>query len=240
VFKLKLFIIIEILLALIGLYNTSRNNGLISMPILSVLLIVWGFQRLKRYGKGGVFLTLGFISLLILFLSNPIAWLMILVAVVYFIFMKDNVLQNLFFRNKQNLDFTMLKTIDPQKKSNRRVRYRWLGQNNTGQEIYEWDDINLFMVTGDTIIDLKETILPVEDSVITLQILFGRARIIVPSDIGIHIIHHTLLGGLHFNEDRYKLRNETIDMYSENYDETIHHLKIVTNVGFGEIEVIRI
>jgi len=240
VFKLKLFIIIEILLGLIGLYNISHNYGLIFMLILSVLLIAWGFQRLKHYGKGGVLLTLGFISLLILFLSSPIAWPMILVAVVYFMFMKNIVLQNLFFRKKQNLDFMMLKTTDPQKKSSRYARYGWLGQNNIGQETYEWDDINLFMVTGDTIIDLKETILPMEDSVITLQILFGRARIIVPSDIGIHIIHHTLLGKLHFNEDRYKLRNETIDMYSENYDEAIHHLKIVTNIGFGEIEVIRI
>ncbi|MDR1521766.1 MAG: cell wall-active antibiotics response protein LiaF [Streptococcaceae bacterium] len=239
-FKLKLFIIIEILLALIGFFNIVYKSSMRYMFVFSVLLIVWGAQRLKRYGKGAILLTLGTISLLILFLSSPIFWLLILVAMFYFLFMKKSALQDLFFHSRRSLDFFMIETIEPQKKSNRRARYKWIGQNNIGQETYEWDDINLFMLAGDIIIDLKETLLPKEDSVITLQIIFGRVRIIIPSDIGVHVIHYTLIGELYFDEDRYKLRNESVDIYSENYDEAIRHLKILTNVGFGEIEVIHV
>jgi predicted membrane protein len=238
--KLKLFIIIEILLALIGLFSIVRKSNVIFAFTLVILLIVWGFQRLKRYGTGAILLTLGTISLLILFLSSPIVWAMIFVAIIYFLTMKENAFHSLFFWSKQNLDFIMLKTTKPQKKNNRCIRYKWLGQNNIDQETYEWDDINLFMIAGDTIIDLGETLIPKGDSVITLQIIFGRVRIIIPSDIGIHVIHHTLIGELSFDEECYKLRNETMDMYSENYDEAIRRLKIVTNVGFGEIKVVRV
>lgn len=240
VFKIKFFIIAELLLALIGLSSFSYRHDVVPMLIFSVLLIGWGIQRLNRYGKGAILLSLGLINLLIMFLSSPVFWAMILLAMLYFLFMKDGSLQNLFFRDRQGLDFMMLRTTEPQKKSNRQIRYKWLGRNNIGQEAYEWDDINLFMAAGDAVIDLKETLLPKEDSVVNLQIIFGRARIIIPSDIGIHIVHHTLVGDLHFDDDRYMLRNETIDMYSENYDEAFHHLKVITNIGFGEIEVIRV
>ena len=38
-----------------------------------------------------------------------------------------------------------------------------------GNNIYEWDDINIDLISGDTIIDLGNTLLPKEDNIIIIR-----------------------------------------------------------------------
>ena len=65
-------------------------------------------------------------------------------------------------------------------------------------------------------------------------------EILVPYGIGILFEHATLYGKVDFDEDTQVLRNETIKMYSEDYDESPRRLKIVTNTLVGDVEVIRV
>jgi predicted membrane protein len=83
-------------------------------------------------------------------------------------------------------------------------------------------------------------LLPKEDSIVIVRKGFGRTRILVPYGIGILFEHATLYGKVDFDEDTQVLRNETIKMYSEDYDESPRRLKIVTNTLVGDVEVIRV
>jgi predicted membrane protein len=119
-------------------------------------------------------------------------------------------------------------------------KQNWIGNDRIGTQVFEWDDINVAILAGDTIVDLGNTLLPKEDSVVIVRKGFGRTRILVPYGIGILFEHATLYGKVDFDEDTQVLRNETIKIYSEDYDESPRRLKIVTNTLVGDVEVIRV
>jgi len=47
-----------------------------------------------------------------------------------------------------------------------------------------------------------------------------------------------MMGSVIIENQRYNLKNESIQLYSKNYDEESRHLKIITNVVIGDLEVI--
>lgn len=116
----------------------------------------------------------------------------------------------------------------------------WIGNDRIGTQVFEWDDINVAILAGDTIVDLGNTLLPKEDSIVIVRKGFGRTRILVPYGIGILFEHATLYGKVEFDEETQVLRNETIKMYSEDYDESPRRLKVITNTLVGDVEVIRV
>ncbi len=103
---------------------------------------------------------------------------------------------------------------------------------------FEWDDINFAVAAGDTIIDLGSTILPKNDNHIVIRKGFGKTRILVPVGTGVYLDHSAMLGSVTIDNQHYNLKNESIQLYSTNYDEESRHLKIITNVMIGDLEVI--
>lgn len=120
----------------------------------------------------------------------------------------------------------------------KRQTHQWFGDTTIGEQLYTWDDINLSVIAGDTIIDLGNTLLPAKrENVILLRKSFGRTRILVPVGTKVRINHSALIGKLKLDENQYKLHNETINL-TLNDQEDSRELRIITNVLIGDLEVI--
>lgn len=68
--------------------------------------------------------------------------------------------------------------------------------------------------------------------------VFGRTRIIVPNDIGLHLNISSISGRVMFESQEYPLVGENFRWESPAYSKSIRQLKIILSVGFGEVEVI--
>ena len=80
--------------------------------------------------------------------------------------------------------------------------------------------------------------LPTKENVIVIRKGFGRVRILVPYGVGVMIHHHGFAGQLEFENQSYTLSNESIQLYSKEYQRTSKRIKIYTTIVAGKIEVI--
>lgn len=128
----------------------------------------------------------------------------------------------------------------PTEHQGERKKQSWFGNERIGNQVFEWDDINVDLIAGDTIVDLGNTLLPKEDSVVIIRKVFGRTRVLVPYGVGILFEHATFYGKVRFEEEEIALKNESLKMYSEDYDDSPRRLKLITNSLLGDVEVIRV
>lgn len=145
--------------------------------------------------------------------------------------------KNAFWRKKQIM---MVQTEQLKTHNNERKRQQLFGNQRIGNDVYEWDDINIAIISGDTIIDLGNTLLPKDDNIVIVRKGIGRTRILVPLGVAIRLEHATLVGNVLFEEEQFSLKNEQIKICSSDYDENPRRLKIITNTLVGDVEVIRI
>ena len=99
--------------------------------------------------------------------------------------------------------------------------------------------ISISLLSGDTIIDLGTPCYLKTIISLSSEKESGRTRILVPLGIAISLEHATLVGNVQFEEEQFALKNESIKIYSNDYDENPRRLKIITNTLLGDIEVIR-
>ena len=145
--------------------------------------------------------------------------------------------KNAFWKKKQ---ITIVEGQEPEAHSGTKVKQSLFGNERIGNQVFEWDDINLLSISGDTIIDLGNTILPKRDNVVLVRKGVGRTRILVPLGVGIMVEHATFAGDLIFEGEQNTLRNESLKVYSEDYDDNPRRIKIITSTFLGDVEVIRI
>ena len=117
-------------------------------------------------------------------------------------------------------------------------RQEWIGVQKIGKDTFEWDDINISHLMGDTIIDLGNTVLPNEQNTIMIRKGIGRIRVIVPIGVGVKLSHNAFIGEAKFDGQQLELKNETITMYSERFESSHKKINIISSVLVGEIEVI--
>lgn len=247
--RFRIFLAIQALLGMAALFTLFRTRGLGFLIILAILFIILG--GLHKEGKiqfsfahkaRSFFPIFACIILTIMIFSNIFIWLMLGVGILYFIFFGQFSKNNATI--KQPIFKTELHIIETKEPSENHseeiVRGQWFGSQIIGSDTYEWDDINIAILAGDTIIDLGNTLLPKEDSVILIRKGFGRTRILVPASIGVRFEHCGLAGNAKFDGETYSLNNETLKVYSKDYEESTRKLKIVSSTLFGEVEVIRV
>lgn len=117
---------------------------------------------------------------------------------------------------------------------------KWFGPQNVGEKTYEWQDIHLQRVFGDTVIDLNQTVLPKEEPLILLNQLAGTIKIIVPYDVEVSIHHSILIGSVDiFGYGHDQMTNRVIHYQTENYHQATQRIKIYTSMLIGKIEVSR-
>jgi lia operon protein LiaF len=121
------------------------------------------------------------------------------------------------------------------------VSSRLFGNQSTPEEIYEWDDINVAVGFGDVVIDLSNTVLPKEESIIAIRNIAGNVEILIPHDISIKLSHTALYGSVRlFDQEKRDIRNQQIAYKTEGYEESSSRIKIVTSIGAGSIVVRRV
>lgn len=245
----RVFLIIEAIIFGTFIWQMITIPANLVFIIAGILLLVWANKRRSK-GKIGVWTTLltmvGCVAVTVPLLINFSLWLMIIVAVV-FLALNHSRMGQFSSRNMNQLfdnapwrkkKFIPVNTTEPTVKKTTVKRHSWFGHQTIGNNIFEWDDINFAVAAGDTIIDLGSTILPKNDNHIVIRKGFGKTRILVPVGTGVYLDHSAMLGSVTIDNQHYNLKNESIQLYSTNYDEESRHLKIITNVMIGDLEVI--
>ncbi|TLG80233.1 cell wall-active antibiotics response protein LiaF [Vagococcus zengguangii] len=242
----RIFIIIELLMLLFVLYKVVNETQALIFLIFGVINIVIALKRQRRSSFNLFQLIMGAVVVMMsLLTSGPVIWFMLVFAILFFGLVGVetsglSVLEHLDLVPWKDKQMINVESVEPELKNGKRFKRQLFGNQRIGSTVYEWDDINLSVFSGDTIIDLGNTILPKEDNVIIIRKGFGRTRIIVPMGVGVMVEHATVSGKLVFDEQSYAMKNEAIKIFSHDYDENVRRVKIVTNTLLGDVEVVRI
>lgn len=245
----RIFLIVEAIIFSTFIWQIITYPPYLVYIIIGILGLVWANKRRMANKRGfwTTFLTMmSSVAVAVPLLINFSLWLMLIVAVVFMAINHshashfnnrnlNNLFENAPWRKK---NFIPINTTAPKPKQATVTRHNWFGHQTIGTNIFEWDDINFAVLAGDTIIDLGSTILPKDDNHIVIRKGFGKTRILVPVGTGIYLDHSAMLGTVTIDEQQYHLKNESLQLYSTNYDEESRHLKIITNVVIGDLEVI--
>lgn len=238
--NIKIFLFLEGLLLLLLIFQLVREWGLL-LPLLTGLLLVKANTG-QRTGMG-FWGWLGWFLIAISVLSTFSIWLMLGLALGFFLLSGSRILEDFHVESVMQAPWKKkrymgIQTREPESRDGRRQKQKWVGNRSIGNEVFEWDDINISVLMGDTIIDLGNTLLPMEENIILLRKGMGQTRIIVPVGIGVSLHHSALAGTVEFAGEHLRLANETVKLYSKDYDHATRKVKIVSNVGLGDFEVI--
>lgn len=238
----RFFFVVEALLLLFGFWQIINNEELLLLLIFSVFCL-WFASRRKPNSRFRTYLqVIGYLTLFLTLVFNPAIWAIVVFAVLFF-GLKGIEFSGLggnkqsFWKQKQMI-FVETKQVEPH--NGTRIKQKLIGSQRIGTDIYEWDDINIVTIVGDTIIDLGNTLLPKDDNIIIIRKVVGRTRILVPLGAAISIEHTGLIGNIIFEEETYPVKTECLKVYSNDYDENPRRLKIITDTLFGDVEVIRV
>ncbi|MFC4771162.1 cell wall-active antibiotics response protein LiaF [Enterococcus hermanniensis] len=235
----RFFFVVEALLAIFLLWQLSSNPAMLIMLLFGGLNIYFALRKQERRKFQ---LILGSVIVIICLVNSPATWLMLVFAVL-FLGLKGFELAGISMPShslKKRKSIVMVDSTEPISHNGERKRQGWIGNERIGTQVFEWDDINISILAGDTLVDLGNTLLPKEDSIVIVRKGFGRTRILVPYGVGLVLEHATLYGKVDFDDEQYMLRNESLKVYSEDYDGSQRRLKIITNTLVGDIEVIRV
>ncbi|KRM72847.1 cell wall-active antibiotics response protein LiaF [Lacticaseibacillus brantae] len=231
----QIFILLEGLLGLFFLYQMFTTPVALAMTIIGGLLLLWGTKR--HFGRR-VALLVGGVLLTLAVATNAAIWMMLAVAMIFFA-------TSMWGANPAGTwpmpwvqkHFLTLKTKEPPLRNGSRTRHAWFGDTTIGDQAFAWDDINMTVFSGDTIIDLGNTLLPPNDNAIVIRKGFGKTRILVPIGVGIEINHSAIHGQLHVNGVDYLMQNETLVQYSDDFDTAPRRIRLITSTIVGDVEV---
>ncbi|MFV0557243.1 MAG: cell wall-active antibiotics response protein LiaF [Enterococcus sp.] len=238
----RFFLMVEALLLVLAAWQIVSNPPLVILLLFGLINL---FFAVKRNPKGNITnfqLILGSVSVFISLLNSPALWVMLIFAII-FVSLKGIEIAGIDFSQLvmwRKKEMQIVETEAPTPHNQAKKKNQWLGNQRIGTQVYEWDDINLNVLAGDTIIDLGNTLLPKTDNIIMIRKGIGRTRVLVPAGVGVMVQHTTLYGEVLFEEERTRLKNETLKIYSSDYDQANRRIKLITNNLLGDIEVIRV
>lgn len=121
------------------------------------------------------------------------------------------------------------------------LKNKWFGNQETPDQDYEWQDINIQTGAGDTLIDLSHTILPKKESVILIRHLAGRVRILVPYGVEAALRFSVVFGQADFFEHKEtRLINTSVAFRTDGYEAAEQKVNIVVSAVAGNLEVRRV
>lgn len=230
----QLFLGIEFALLLWLGFQIITNPMALATILIGFLFLFLGmhWHRLRTFSVtfGGVLMILGIFI-------NPAIWLILMVAGIFLMMVLTKPKAGFSVWNHKQ--YVAPVTEAPGKKAGRRTIRSWAGRQTIAPS-YDWDDINMVVPAGDTIIDLGNTFLPKGDSVIMIRKGFGKTRILVPVGVGVAVEHATFYGRLHFEDSDSMLHSQSVTAYSQDYDDAPRRIHIVTNVVVGDLEVLAV
>ncbi|MFD1393642.1 cell wall-active antibiotics response protein LiaF [Lacticaseibacillus jixianensis] len=231
----QLFWILEIALTMVLGYQIVTNPGSWISMLSGLLALLIG---VKGHFWRTFWLTLGAILVAVGLFINPTVWIILFVGLVgALLALSGKHGARLPWQQKH---YMAVHVAAATAKAGTRQRHPWFGDETIGKDTYEWDDINLIVAAGDTIIDLGNTLLPQGDSTIVIRKGLGKTRVLVPVGVGVMVDHSALAGTLSVDGKESGLHNQTVRQYSDDYDTASRRLHILTNVLVGDLEVLSV
>jgi len=214
------------------------HGGAIFFLFIAIGCIYIGRQRRPRL-SGTVLFWFGLISIIILIINMASFRFLLFILLIYMIVH--------FIESKQTP--TYIKPVIQQSGESAHPLFHrepllknvWFGSQKTPEHIYEWNDVNIQVGIGDTIIDLSYTVLPKGESVVVIRNFIGNVQILVPYELEVCIHHSVVVGSVSiFEHGERRVFNETMRLQTEGYEESAQKVKIVTSMVAGNLEVKRI
>lgn len=237
------FVAISLALVAFDLFSNIRNFlffiGAIALMVGSFFIPV-GIKR-------NILFFLGlFILSNVLIDSYAFLGFMLIILLLLAIFQTKEGNEIIWFREsyiypfKNNKAYVGVKVVRPQIEQRSLVYKKSIVKQYEEKEIFEWDDINIVALGGDSIIDLGRTILPEGENVVVIRKLFGRTRVIVPHEIALKMNISLINGRVIYEQDEFSLLNDSFLWESPDYQKNKRKLKIMISSVFGDVEVIRL
>lgn len=236
-------IVIAASFILLGWQIFSNPSSLIFL-IMGILIALWINKRRQKNKTNNSFLMFSAIFLIVLGLASNQAfwWLMFLLLLFVVIFLPEIFGESghLFWRKKKYC----APQVDPDNAESSNDDWsistnKWFGDQNLGNQVYQWHDINLKELAGDTIIDLGNTLLPADrENIVILQKGLGNTRILVPFGTGVYLEHSTFMGEVKFSDQHYQLKNQSLQVKTPEYLDSQRRIRIVTSQLAGDLEVV--
>lgn len=231
----QLFWLLEAGLFMILCFQIASNPPVLVGVVSGVVALVIGshVRHFKTF-----WLTAGAILVTVALFVNPMVWIILFLAACATLHVFAG--RNSTLGPWAQKHFLAVTTKEPTAKAGQQHKRPWFGDTHIGATQFEWDDINMTVMAGDTIIDLGNTYLPKGDNVVVVRKGFGKTRVLVPVGVGVAIEHSALVGELAVNGQPVALKNETFSYYSDDYDAAARRIHILTNVLVGDLEVLAV
>lgn len=230
-------ILIFILFILIDF--TVINPGLLFLLFFAVSFIYFGKKNNKLFGR--LFFWLGILFLIITIFSSVTFKIAIFALLIYAIVQyfqakeETKIIEPTLVKEKQTISGEVLI------KKQAFLKNLFFGNQKTPISVYEWNDTHIQTGIGNCEIDLSNTVMPDEVAVISIQGIVGNITIYVPYEVDVQISHSAVTGRLKiFHHEIPKVFNESVTYQTENFDQSLHKIKILTSIISGNVEVKRI
>ncbi|MBK0347358.1 cell wall-active antibiotics response protein [Aerococcaceae bacterium zg-ZJ1578] len=245
--KLKKYSWMILAFSLLGLAVDIFNQLSTFIPfILSVVMVIGALFITKRSIQLLVFWIGVFILTNVLINSYAFLGFLIVLWLILLVFQTKAGNELVWFHEaflhpfSKQQTYVGVKVIQPQIHQRSRIYKQTLPKYYETKDVFEWQDINIAAIGGDSIIDLGATLLPEGENVIVIQKIFGRTRIIIPHGIGLLLNISLINGKVLYEQDIFPLINDNFRWQSQDYLQTSRKIKIVVSSVFSDVEVIRI
>lgn len=237
------FVAISLALVAFDLFSNIRNF----LFFIGAIVLMVGSFFIPVGIKRNILFFLGlFILSNVLIDSYAFLGFMLIVLLLLAIFQTKEGNEIIWFRESyiypfnNNKAYVGVKVVRPQIEQRSLVYKKSIVKQYEEKEIFEWDDINIVALGGDSIIDLGRTILPEGENVVVIRKLFGRTRVIVPHEIALKMNISLINGRVIYEQDEFSLLNDSFLWESPDYQKNNRKLKIMISSVFGDVEVIRL
>ncbi|MDX8045087.1 cell wall-active antibiotics response protein LiaF [Gracilibacillus sp. S3-1-1] len=210
------------------------DTGLLFLIALGAVLIYFG-KRSYQSTTGKTFFWGGAFIVFIAIIDTFVIRFLIFAIVIYFVWH--------WYQQKQKESKPLPKHIDITEETlyeERVIHNKWFGKYHTTQEGFSWQDMNIQSGVGDVFIDLNDTMLPKEESVMVIRQVAGKVVIIVPYDVEVTIDHTVVFGDIQvFDHEEKNAFNRHVQLQSKGYHGSPQRVKIFTQMIAGKLEVRR-
>ena len=146
----RFFIVAEALLFILALWQIVHNPGLAVLLTIGVLLVAYVSRKASKTHFNNFQFVLGVVFIVIGAMNSTAVWFMLIFGVL-FIGLKGfeisgvDIAERAPWRKKQMI---MVETAAKEPKNGKRFKRRWFANERIGNNIYEWDDINIDLISG--------------------------------------------------------------------------------------------
>jgi lia operon protein LiaF len=184
-------------------------------PILAVLLILLGIQRIRSRSQRKGYLLVGIGTLILLGNSFSIVLAIIFLSLGFF-YLKSK---------KMHTDKTYMQ------------KQKILDSIRLGREPWILRSSSIWYMIGETHIDLTLAILEQKETTLIIQGIIGDLDIIVPEDIGVSVTSSVMFGQITVAQNRETGIINKLAWQSPNFERSEHRVKLVISYIVGDVDI---